>query len=119
QFRGLAVKNAVTLFVAGIEAGLFQPDEHRSANVAILWPERLKLRPALAVEFPNARDGPLRTSLPDLPDHYRARADAIAIVKAALLGGDNRVGITRRAQSAGLWGMGGIGKTTLSAAVVK
>jgi NB-ARC domain/TIR domain/APAF-1 helical domain len=59
-------------------------------------------------------------AVPERPPHYFVRGDAIHDVKAALLADHHQpVVVTGAAQTLGIFGMGGIGKTVLATAVAR
>jgi hypothetical protein len=57
--------------------------------------------------------------VPDLPPHYLPRAEHIDGLKRKLLAGKGNVGITGGSSVVGVYGMGGIGKTVLAAALAR
>jgi hypothetical protein len=56
--------------------------------------------------------------VPDLPAHYIAREEVLALLKQKLLSGPASVAITGQGQAVGMQGMGGIGKTVLATALI-
>ena len=55
--------------------------------------------------------------VPELPPHYLPRDEVLAGLKQRLLDGDASVAITAEGQALGVHGMGGIGKTVVTAAL--
>jgi hypothetical protein len=69
----------------------------------------LELHPEVKNRYYGPRPKPLRTPLPELPEHLVTRPEVLERLKAKIAGADK--------PKIGLWGMGGSGKSVLAAAV--
>ncbi len=94
------------------------PDFSSNRDQYVAYSEAGSATQVLMPDLRQALPGPLYICIPPLPDIYRPRPNDLDAIKALLLKTGGNTGIVGQARSAGLRGMGGLGKTTLAKAVV-
>jgi WD40 repeat protein len=85
------------------------------------WSYRKAFRELLRIlREPMHKLGPLRTRIPALPPHFLLRQEDLNRMRDMVLADVQRPTVVTSAhQTTGMWGMGGIGKTVLAAALTR